>query len=320
MTTGKKLGILGVIAGVLVLAVVVGLFTAQSADVTIGGKDFTEQSILGQIFAQMIEARTDLTVRHRPWLGGTMVCFNGLKTGSIDAYPEYTGTGLVSILKEPVLKDSRAAYEKVKTRFAEEYGLAWLEPLGFYNTYTLTMRGEQARELGIETFSDLAEYLRNPPEGGPVLQGGFTAEFLDREDGYEPLAAHYGLEFAEPPRQLDPGLMYKACADGTVDVICGFSTDGRIAKYDLVTLEDDKNFFPPYDVAPLVRQETLDAHPELEAVFEDLAGKISAEQMQRMNLAVDDRGRNAAEVAREFLLAEGLLEEPASEAANDAKD
>jgi glycine betaine/choline ABC-type transport system substrate-binding protein len=204
------------------------------------------------------------------------------------------------------MSDPNAVYRRVSQAFEENYGLIWLDPLGFDNTYALTMRGQQARELGIETVSDLAEHLRSGEE--PVLRAGFNAEFLRRQDGYPGVKEVYGLAFAAEPKMLESGVMYKACADGDVDVICGFATDGRIAAFDLVTLEDDKSFFPPYYAAPLVRKETLEKFPELREVLNLLAGRISDDEMRQMNYEVDENGREAIDVAREFLLREGLLE------------
>jgi glycine betaine/choline ABC-type transport system substrate-binding protein len=279
----------------------------RRADIVVGGKDFTEQEILTEMLALLIEGNTDLTVARKPYLGGTMVCFNALKAGDLDLYAEYTGTGLVNILDRKAIPDPQESYSVVKQAFAEQYRIAWLEPFGFNNTYTLTLRRKQAEELGIETFSDLAEHVTSGKD--PALSAGFTAEFLDRPDGYKGLAAAYGLTFASEPKQLDPGLMYRACSDGSVDVICAFATDGRIAAYDLAVLEDDRRFFPPYFAAPLVRQATLAEHPELEALLNRLAGRIDDQTMQKLNYQVDrkDEPRRARDVARDFLQGCGLL-------------
>ena len=227
----------------------------DAAAVSIGGKQFTEQEVLGEIMALMIEAHAGLRVNRRLNLGGTMICFNALRAGDLDLYAEYTGTGLVNILDEEPTTDPEATYARVQEAFGEQYGLAWLEPLGFNNTYTLTMRRQQAEEIGIRTISDLAEHVRSGDE--PVLTAAFDDEFFTRPDGYPGLAGHYGFQFARSPRQMDIGLMYRACADGTVDVINAFATDGRIQAYDLVVLEDDKDYFPPYFAAPLVRSDVL---------------------------------------------------------------
>jgi glycine betaine/choline ABC-type transport system substrate-binding protein len=311
MTTKSKALLIGAVVVLVVAVAVIAVWQVlTSADVVIGGKDFTEQSILAHMMSILIEENTDLTVKAKTYLGGTMVCWNGLQSRQLDAYAEYTGTALVTILKEPVIADPDDAYERVKRRCREEYDLVWLKPFGFNNTYTLTMRSEQAGELGIETFSDLAEYLRSGRE--PQLTAAFTAEFLQRPDGYKGLIEAYDLQFPEEPKQVDPGLMYRNCADGAVDVICGFATDGRISAFGLKTLEDDKGFFPPYYAAPVVRADTLKEYPQLEAILNKLAGRISDTTMQRLNYEVDGKRRKPEDVARDFLQAEGLIGQAAA--------
>ncbi|MGC9455580.1 MAG: glycine betaine ABC transporter substrate-binding protein [Phycisphaerae bacterium] len=303
MNTVSKMGLIFGIVVVAATAMLVSVIVTENADVKVGGKNFTEQCVLGEMMAVLVEEHTDLTVGRRLNLGGTFVCFNALTGGDIDFYAEYTGTGLVSILKRDVIDDPRKAYSEVQSAFNSQYNLVWLEPFGFNNTYTLTMRGKQAEELGIETFSDLAEYLRD----GGELTAGFDPEFMERPDGYKGLKEAYDFEFPSDPKQLDPGLMYRSVAEGEVDVICGFATDGRIPAYDLTILEDDKGFFPPYDAAPLVRQSTLQQYPQIRDVLSKLGGQISAEEMQELNYLVDEKGRDARAVAREFLLEKGLI-------------
>ncbi|HUT58203.1 MAG TPA: glycine betaine ABC transporter substrate-binding protein [Phycisphaerae bacterium] len=300
-----KAGILvGVIVAAMAIAVVVAL-TRSRPDIVIGGKDFTEQSILCEMMAVLIEENTDLKVGRKLFLGGTMVCFNALTGGDLDLYAEYTGTGLVNILKQPAVNDPNEVYRTVRDRFEQQYGLMWMQPFGFNNTYTLTMRRAQAEELGIKTFSDLAAHLRRPE--GKAVRGGFTAEFIRRPDGYKGLVQAYDLRFAGEPKQFDPGLMYKACADAEVDVICGFATDGRIAAYNLFVLEDDKKFFPAYYAAPLVRKATLAKFPRLQELLNRLAGRLSNQTMQKLNLQVDKGHRRPRDVAREFLVSAGLI-------------
>ena len=291
----------------LVVAVLVVWRASSAGEISIGGKDFTEQSLLCEMMAILIEENTDLSVERHSFLGGTMVCFNGLRGGDLDIYPEYTGTGLVNILGQEAIADPDAAYNVVKKQFAKKYDLVWLKPFGFNNTYTLTMRTKQAEELGIQTFSDLGKHLQSGKE--PELTAGFTHEFLDRPDGYKGLSDKYGFTFSDEPKGLDPGLMYKACADGSVDVICAFATDGRIAAFDLVTLDDDQRFFPPYYAAPLIRRETLEKHPRLEGLLNKLAGAINDQTMQQLNYQVDrpSSPRKAADVARDFLRKQGLI-------------
>ncbi len=271
--------------------------------ISIGGKDFTEQSVVGEILAQLIEEKTDLRVERNLYLGGTMVCFNALRGGDLDMYVEYTGTGLVNILEKEALADSEEVLRIVRDEFSSRYDLEWLEPLGFNNTYTLTVRRDLAEELELETISDLREKLNHD------IVAGFNAEFLERPDGYPGLKEAYDMEFPESPRQMDTGLMYRACAQGDVDVICAFSTDGRIEAYDLVVLEDDKNYFPPYYAAPLARKETLDRHPELREMLAMLAGALDDAAMRELNYLVDreDDPLSPGAAARGFLVEKGLI-------------
>lgn len=297
--TSRTLWLLVTVAACL-LSAVLGGCGEQSEKVVVGSKNFTEQKVLGYMFAELIEADTDLTVERRVGLQGTLVCFNALKEGDIHLYPEYTGTGLTAILKEPVISDPDEGYARVKSEFERRWGLAWLEPLGFNNTYTLTMRRDQAEELGITRISDLRDHAND-------LKPGFDHEFMSRPDGYQPLTEAYGFRFKHEPVELDPGLMYRAIADRRVDVIDGFATDGRIPAFDLVILEDDQGFFPPYYAAPLVRQEVLEAHPEMAEALNRLAGKIDSAAMAQMNYEVDENHRSPREVALEFLRAQGLM-------------
>ncbi len=292
----------------VLLVVAVGVWSfGTRADVVVGGKDFTEQLILTEMVATLIEENTDLTVGRKAYLGGTMICFNGLRGGALDMYAEYTGTALTSMLGEDAMNDPDKVYERVKTSFDEKYDLLWMPTLGFNNTYTLTMNRKRAEELGIKTYSDLAAHVNSGAD--PVLKSGFTAEFIDRPDGLKGLTAAYDFQFNKKPMQLDPGLMYKACADGEIDVICAFATDGRIAAFDLLTLQDDKKFFPPYQAAIVVRQDTLEKYPQLRKVLESLSGRIDDRTMQELNYKVDrkENPMRARQVAREFLLEQGLI-------------
>ena len=269
--------------------------------VVIGSKEFTEQVILREMMAALIEGNSDIKVEQK-FLGGTLICFNSLKNGEIDLYAEYTGTALTAILKRPLMTDPQEVYVTVKDAFKQQYELVWLEPLGFNNTYTLTMRRDQAEELGVQKISDLKAHKDK-------LTSGFTHEFVERPDGYPGLVKHYGFELEKKPKGMDTGLMYKAIAEGNVDLICGFSTDGRIPAFDLVMLEDDKQFFPPYYAAPVIREDTLKKYPELEGILNKLAGKIDDKTMAQLNYKVDEEKRQAAEVAKEFLQKHSLITE-----------
>lgn len=268
--------------------------------IRIATKNFTEQLILGELLAQLIEARTDLAVQRRFNLGGTMICHEALCRGEIDIYVEYLGTALIAILKEPPASDPDAALARVRAAYDERFGLDWLAPLGFNNTYALAVRAAEARERGWRSISDLVAV-------GPALRAGFTAEFAARPDGYPGLRQTYGLSLASV-QDLDPALMYEALAQNEVDLICAFATDGRIAAYDLLTLTDDRGFFPPYNAAPVVRADVLAAHPTLAAVLQELGGQLDDAAMRRLNYAVDGRQRSPRQVARAFLEQAGLIE------------
>ncbi len=266
----------------------------------IGSKEFSEQFILGELMAQMIEARTDLAVERVFALGGTMICHGALAKGEIDLYAEYTGTGYQAVLKESGLRDPQAVLEAVRQGYAARFALVWLEPFGFNNTYALTVRQADAEEKGWEAVSDLVAV-----DDG--LMAGFTSEFQEREDGYPGLREAYGLRFGGAV-DMSASLMYEAVARGQVDVICAFATDGRIAAYDLVTLDDDRHFFPPYHAAPVVRREVLEAHPEVRRALEVLGGRLDDGTMRRLNYRVDGHKEAPEDVARDFLVEQGLVE------------
>jgi osmoprotectant transport system substrate-binding protein/osmoprotectant transport system permease protein len=275
-----------------ILWVFVGSGRAQ-ATVRVGSKNFTEQIILGEILAQTIEARTPLRVERRLNLGGTFICDRAVRTGDIDLYVEYTGTAHTAIFKEPVDTDPSRVFQAVRSRYAEAK-LTLLDPLGFENTFAMLVRGEDARRLKLRTIEDAAVHT-------PNWQAGFGYEFLQRADGYPGLAKMYGLHFASPPRAMDLSLIYRALADRQVDLIAGDATSGLIEAYDLVMLEDNRRYFPPYDAAPVVRGATLAAHPALLDALRSLARRISVTSMRHMNHAVDADRRDPADVAREFL-------------------
>lgn len=285
---------------VVIISLTISCGTKTEKRITVGSKNFTEQVILGEIMSILIEEGTDIKVERKLNLGGTFVCFNALKQGELDLYAEYTGTALTAVLKKPVITDKDSVYSIVKEAYEKQFGLIWLKPFGFNNTYTLTMRENQAEKLNIRKISDLKFHQND-------LIPGFDHEFLERPDGYPGLIKYYGLKFKHKPREMDPGLMYKAIAERTVDLICGFATDGRIPAFDLVILEDDKRFFPPYYAAPLIRADVLKKYPEIRNVLNALASKISDEKMREMNYQVDVKERRVEEVAREFLLEEQII-------------
>ena len=262
--------------------------------VVVGSKNFTEQIILGELLAQQIERKTGLEVDRRLNLGGTLVCHEALTAGQIDVYVEYTGTALTAVLKQPPSNDPARVYNAVKAEYQSKFGVVWTEPLGFNDTFAIIVRKDDAEKLNIKTISDAAPHTAN-------WTAGFGYEFVSREDGYAGLAKTYNLRFPNPPRVMDLGLTYKAAASRQVDFISGNTTDGLIEALGLVVLQDDKHYFPPYDAVPLVRQATIEKHPEIREALRTLGGKISEDQMRRMNYAVDGQHRDVKEVVQEFL-------------------
>lgn len=290
----------------LVLALALGLAVVltgcgEKKTVTIGSKDFGENIVLGEMFAQLIEAKTDITVERKLNMGGTFVCFEAIQNGDIDMYPEYTGTGLTAQLKMDVISDPDEAYQAVSDEFHEQFGIKWLKPFGFNNTYTLAVTDAVYREYGVETFSDLAKVSEN-------LVFGAEHEFFDRQDGYDGLVETYGLKFKGEPLKMQVALKYQAIGNGDMDVTDAFATDGPIQQYNLHVLKDDKGFFPPYYAAPIIREDTLEKYPELEDVLNSLAGLIDDATMTELNYKIDVEGQEVADVATEFLKSKGLID------------
>ncbi len=271
---------------------------AEAADtVRIGAKNFTEQEVLGELVAQLIERHTDLRVERKFGLGGTGVCHAALIAGELDIYIEYTGTALLNVLRRPAQTDADNVFQIVSRAYRGRFNLVWLPPIGFSNTYAIAVRAADADARGWHAISDLTHASRD-------LTGGFTSEFMERPDGFPGLRTVYGLEFGRTA-DLDPGLMYKALADGQVDVICAFATDGRIAAYKLHILQDDRSFFPPYDAAPVIHSDLLRDHPEIRDALTPLAGTIGDREMRRMNYAVDELKQRPSAVARDWIEARG---------------
>jgi osmoprotectant transport system substrate-binding protein len=267
--------------------------------IIIGSKNFTEQAVLGEIFAQRLEATTKLHVERRFYLAGTFLCQQALLSGRIDVYPEYTGTALTAILKERSQGAASEVYGRVKSEYARRFGFTVGPALGFNDTFAIEIRGEDARRLGVETISEAAHYT-------PQWRPGFGYEFMERPDGYKGLVAAYGLRFAAQPRIMDLGLLARALKEKQVDLIAGNTTDGLVPALDLFVLRDDRNYFPPYEAVAVIRGETLARHPEVGQALDALAGTISDKEMQRLNYAVDGEHRDVKEVVREFLRNKGL--------------
>lgn len=269
--------------------------------VTIGSKDFSENIILGEILSQLIENKTELKVERKLNMGGTFINFEALKKGDIDLYAEYTGTGLTAHLKMDVITDPDEAYRVVSEEFTKQFDISWMEPIGFNNTYAIAVTREAAEEYGLEKNSDLVGVSEN-------LVFGAENEFFNREDGFEGFCKLYGISFKGDPKMMNVSLKYQAIGNGDMDATDAYTTDAEIKKYDLQVLEDDLNFFPPYYAAPIVRNETLKNHPELEGVLNSLAGQISNEEMTDLNYQVNVDQKPIEQVAKDFLSSKGLLD------------
>jgi osmoprotectant transport system substrate-binding protein len=273
---------------------------SHSGRIVVGSKNFTESFILGELIAQQIEANTGLKVERRFYLAGSYICQQAILAGRIDVYPEYTGTALTAILKQDVSGGKDAVYQRVKREYEQRFGLTIGPALGFNDTFAMEIRGEDARRLNIKTLSQAAQFA-------PQWRAGFGYEFMERPDGYPGLAAAYGLHFKEKPRIMDLGLLARALKDHQIDFAAGNATDGLIPALDLVALEDDRHYFPPYEAVPVIREMTVRQYPEIARTLADLGGKISDEEMREMNYAVDAQHRDTADVVREFLTRKGLI-------------
>jgi osmoprotectant transport system substrate-binding protein len=267
--------------------------------ITIGSKFFTEQVILAELLAQHIEARTGIPVIRKTNLGGTLLVHKALQAGELDLYVEYTGTALTAILNESPQADSAAVYNRVKQLYSDRFHLEVTEPLGFANTFAMVIRGDDAKNLHLQKISDIAPMARK-------WRAGVGYEFLERPDGFRGWSDGYNLHFAESPKVMDLGLIYRALVDHQVDIVAGNSTDGLIDFLGLVALADDRHYFPPYDAVPIIRQSTLARFPQLRAALADLAGKLSATDIRRLNYAVDAQHQDVAAVVREFRSSRGF--------------
>jgi osmoprotectant transport system permease protein len=297
-STVKRKGLLSVVAAT-VLVVVAGVAIWQvsgntdKADnkIVIGSKDFTESALLAEIVAQMLEAR-GVAVERRFELGGNLP-HEAMVSGTLDLYPEYTGTSFTAILHHQPISDPRAVYDQVKREYLERFNIGVSAPIGFENTFAILIRGQEARRLNLKTISDAAPHTKN-------WRAGFGQDFMSRDDGYPGFSKTYGLNFAEV-REMDLSLTYIALSSSQVDLIAANSTDGRIATLDLFQLVDDRRYFPPYEAVYLVRQQALDRVPALREVLTSLANSISTEEMRLLNYEIDGNRRDPKEVIREWI-------------------
>jgi osmoprotectant transport system permease protein len=292
---------IGIILGIITL-IIAGLiaFNYQQvpAKIIIGSKNFTEQVILGELLAQHIENHTKLKVDRRFNLGGTFIAHEAVKAGKIAGYVEYTGTSFTTVLKEKPISNPQIVYEKVKEYYDQKLKLAVMRPLGFENTFAMIIRGEDAKKWQIKSLSEAGKY-------SPQMKAGFGYEFLERADGYPGLSKTYGLKFANI-KQMELGLMYQALKEKQVDFIAASSTDGLIPVLNLVILEDDKKYFPPYQAIPIFNQEILQKYPELTDTINQLGGKISTTAIQKMNYQVDNQSQPVEKVVSEWLKSQQL--------------
>lgn len=271
----------------------------SSTGIKVGSKDFTEQFILGEMYA-LVLADQGFKVERKLNLGGTPVAQAGLQSGQIDLYPEYTGTGLLTVLKQPAQSNQKQVFDTVAKGYKEKFNLVWLEPAPMNNSQALVMTQEGSKKYGIKTISQMVAKASQLTMIGPP-------EFEAREDGLPGLKKAYGDFKIKKFIPADPGLRYKTLNNNQADVAVAFGTDGEISALKLVVLEDDKTLFPPYQVAPVIRQETLEQNPVIRDALNTLSPKLTTEIMQRLNYEVSGKQREPAEVAKEFLTQEGLL-------------
>jgi len=300
---GRRRGVVAFVLGLAALAPLPPSLSAQAlgdSTVVVASKPFAESYILAEMFAQLLESR-GIRVARRMGLGATELAFQALRNGAIDVYPEYTGTGLLAVLGEEPKGSAADVHRRVSRVFQERWGVHWLPPLGFENTYAIAVRRETAERLGLRTLSDLVPVA-------PRLTGGFSPDFIGRRDGLPGLQEAYGLRFRSV-RSLLQAVKYEALAAGRVDVIDGYSTDAAIVRYDLVVLEDDRDFFPPYDAAPLVGARLMQRNPRAVVLLSQLGRTMDQDLVRQLNRRVEVDREPVPRVARDALVAVGLVEQ-----------
>ena len=291
------------VASLLALAAAQAQTAPQSAPpdpaspVVVGSKPFGESYLLAELFSQLLEAR-GFAVTRRFGLGGTEIVFPALRAGAIDVVPEYTGSGLLVILKAPPERDPVVVFDTVSREFARQHDVRWLPPLGFENTYAMSIRTEMAERLGLKTLSDFARVSGD-------MRAGFTADFIGLPDGLPGLRRAYGLT-PKTVSALAPAVKYQALAQGAVDIIDAYSTDGLLDRYPLTVLDDDRGFFPPYDAAAMVRGALARQQPGAVAALAELSGRLDVRRMRRLNARVEVNGEDRTVVARDALAELGL--------------
>jgi glycine betaine/choline ABC-type transport system substrate-binding protein len=280
---------MGRTALLLLIALLAGC--ASKPKIVVASKNFTEQVVLGEIIAAQIERRLHVDVDRKLNLGGTLLAHEGLKNGSIDLYPEYTGTALTAVLNQSPGGDAASTLQKVRDAY-KSWNLQWLSPLGFNDSFAMVVRADTAQTEKLKTLSDAAKRS---------WKLGVGYEFVQRPDGLNGLVRAYGLKIDGEPVTMDLGLLYQALQSKKIDMAAANATDGMLSHPEFVVLQDDRHYFPPYECAIVVRSQTLQQFPALRAALEELAGRIPDDTMRRMNEAVDVEHKSAADVAREFL-------------------
>jgi len=281
------------LASVIALALACGCAKGPRP-IVVASKNFTEQLILGEILAQQLERKLGAKVERRLNLGGTLLAHQALVSGEIDLYPEYTGTALTAILKLPPAADPKRVLDEVRSAYEKRWRIEWLTPFGFNNSFAMVVRGDDAQRGGLRTISDAARFRKDWAMGA-----GY--EFVERPDGFHGLVNAYGLGIAGQIETMDLGLLYQALEQRKVDMIAASATDGMLSVLDVTVLQDDRHYFPPYEAAPAVRAEALAAHPGMRQALEELAGRLTDKDMQKLNYQLDGKHRPLADVAREFL-------------------
>lgn len=283
----------------LALPITMSACSSQQKKITIGAGYFTESKLMGEMLSQLVEKNTDIQVERKFNMDGAPIMFQGLKNGQLDVDPEYTGTALMTILKQPSDSDPDSVYQKVRDAYEEQFQLTWLDPLGFNNTYAVAVTQEFADQNNLKTVSDLVPFTKD-------MVFGAEHQFFNRSDGYDGLVKAYPLEFKDVSK-MDVSLKYQALTEDKIQATDAFTTDGQIKSMNLVCLEDDKQFFPPYYAAPVVRNETLEKYPELRDVLNKLGGQIDEDTMQGLNNRVDNDGESVESVTSDFLKEKGLI-------------
>lgn len=282
-----------IIAGVIAATLLGGCGSGPQR-IVVGSKNFTEQLVLGEIMAQQLERKLGQKVERKLNLGGTLLAHQALVTGEIDLYPEYTGTALTAILKMPASADAARVLAEVREAYQKRWRIAWLAPFGFNNSFAMVVRGDEARRDKLQTISDAARFKKDW-----VLGAGY--EFAQRPDGFAGLAKAYGLGIKGQIETMDLGLLYQALEQQKVEMIAPSSTDGMLSVLDVKVLQDDRHYFPPYEAAPVAREETLASHPGMREALAELGGKLNDKVMQKLNYQLDGKHRPLEEVAKEFL-------------------